>query len=205
MRYGALPITQRAGPIRRTASSTDLKTRSGPSAAISPVRLACAWARASASRAIATSMERDRSCGNGLLQDLRARIIDVDHAAGLDHQQLHRCRRRRERSHDPVADVLGIREGKRRSRSKDEDTRHVLPLLVLARRPPYGASRHARQLRAIGSGNGVEAVNEGQHDREQHARFDRQRHDQRAARRHEQDLPPAPAADADHLVRDERS
>ena len=50
-----------SGPIRRTASSTDLKTRSGPSAVINLARLASIWASLFDSRAMATSMERDRS------------------------------------------------------------------------------------------------------------------------------------------------
>ena len=86
------------------------------------------------------------------------------------------------------------------ARREDEDPRHVLALLVAAGWPPDGASRHARQLHAIGPGDDVEAVDKGEHDRQQHAGLDRQRHDEPAARRHEQNLRPAVAVDADHLA-----
>src|ERR1700730_9975771 len=39
--------------------------------------------------------------------------------------------------------------------------------------PPEGGFRHARLFHAIGSHDEVQAVHEGQHDRQQHAGFDR--------------------------------
>ena len=77
----------------------------------------------------------------------------------------------------------------------------MLALLVPAGGPPDGGSRHARQFHAIGSHDEVQAVHEGQHDRQQHAGFDRERHDQSATRRHQQDLGTTAAVNADHFIK----
>ena len=50
---------------------------------------------------------------------------------------------------------------KRCRRRKDENARHMLAFFVPAGRPPDGASGYALQLRAIGSRNSIEAINEG--------------------------------------------